>query len=208
MTCLPAIQPACHPGKSGRPQVAPTTSFQRQPAPEIVGRPAVALIHRASLVGIEARLLHRSDPSSSALHPDELQEIQDAEDTQQEQVRRQVDRQRSRRRRDRNDDMIPRPARRRTPMPSPRPFPPTRTSPASTGRPSGSPRRGVTAEPPDLETTGSTLTEAVPSDKTGTQARPGFNPGNEPLDRVRVDSGGQRADDQLRACRSPTTRTR
>ncbi len=39
--------------------------------------------------------------------------------------------------------------------------------------------------------TGSTLTETTSSAKTGTQARPGFNPGNDPLDRVRVDSGGQ-----------------
>jgi len=53
------------------------------------------------------------------------------------------------------------------------------------------PKPGVTAEPSDPAVTGSTLTETTSSDKTGTQARPGFNPGNDPLDRVRVDSGGR-----------------
>jgi catalase len=53
------------------------------------------------------------------------------------------------------------------------------------------PPPGVTAEPPDREVTASTLTETMTSPKTGTQAQPGFNPGNDPLDRVRVDSGGQ-----------------
>ena len=53
------------------------------------------------------------------------------------------------------------------------------------------PKPGATAEPPDPAVTGSTLTEANASPKTGTPARAGVNPGNEPLDRVRVDSGGQ-----------------
>ena len=39
--------------------------------------------------------------------------------------------------------------------------------------------------------TGSTLSEATVSPKTGGRARAGFNPGNEPLERVRVDSGDQ-----------------
>ena len=37
----------------------------------------------------------------------------------------------------------------------------------------------------------STLSEAVTSDKTGTQAQEGLNPGNSSLNRVRVDSAGQ-----------------
>ena len=44
---------------------------------------------------------------------------------------------------------------------------------------------------PNPAATGSTLTESNESDKAGTAARPGFNPGNLPLDRVRVDSGGR-----------------
>jgi len=70
-------------------------------------------------------------------------------------------------------------------------FPTNKNKPNEYGKAARKPPRGVTAEPPDLETTGSTLTETVSSDKTGTQARSGFNPGNEPLDRVRVDSGGR-----------------
>ena len=53
------------------------------------------------------------------------------------------------------------------------------------------PKAGQSAQPVDPAVTGSTLTEATPSKKTGTKARSGFNPGNDPLDRVRVDSGGQ-----------------
>jgi catalase len=53
------------------------------------------------------------------------------------------------------------------------------------------PKPGATAEPPDPAVTGSTLTESTASPKTGTPARAGVNPGNAPLDRVRVDSGGQ-----------------
>ena len=53
------------------------------------------------------------------------------------------------------------------------------------------PSAGPTATPPDQEVTGSTLTEATPSAKAGTKARPGFNPTTSGLDRVRVDSGGQ-----------------
>ena len=70
-------------------------------------------------------------------------------------------------------------------------FPTNKNKPNEYGEAVRKPKRGATAEPPDPETTGSTLTETVSSDKTGTQARPGFNPGNDPLDRVRVDSGGR-----------------
>ncbi len=59
------------------------------------------------------------------------------------------------------------------------------------GEAARTPKPGATAEPADREVTGSTLTETATSEKTGTQAQPGFNPGNDPLDRVRVDSGGQ-----------------
>ena len=53
------------------------------------------------------------------------------------------------------------------------------------------PKPGVTAEPPDPMVVGSTLSEDNASPKTGAPARPGVNPGNGPLDRVRVDGGGQ-----------------
>ena len=44
-------------------------------------------------------------------------------------------------------------------------------------------------ECPDPSATGSTLTETISSDKAGSgKPRLGFNAGNEPLDRVRVDS--------------------
>jgi catalase len=70
-------------------------------------------------------------------------------------------------------------------------FPVNKNKPGEYGAAARKPKAGVTAEPPDLTVTGSTLTEANVSAKTGSQARPGFNPGNDPLDRVRVDSGGQ-----------------
>lgn len=53
------------------------------------------------------------------------------------------------------------------------------------------PKAGATTEPSDSTVTGSTLTETNTSAKTGAPPRPGLNPGNQPLDRVRVDSGGQ-----------------
>jgi catalase len=55
------------------------------------------------------------------------------------------------------------------------------------------PEAGATAEPADPRVTGSTLTEREASPKLG-QGKPhlGFNPANLPLDRVRVDSSGQR----------------
>jgi catalase len=59
------------------------------------------------------------------------------------------------------------------------------------GDASRKPKPGATAEPPNPAVTGSTLTEANTSPKTGAPARGSFNPNNGPLDRVRVDSGGQ-----------------
>src|SRR4030095_15396094 len=53
------------------------------------------------------------------------------------------------------------------------------------------PSRGETSEPSDRAATGSTLTETNRSNKVGSAAKPGENPTNAPLDRVRVDSGGQ-----------------
>jgi catalase len=70
-------------------------------------------------------------------------------------------------------------------------FPTNRNKPNEYGEGARKPKAGATAEPADRATTGSTLTEATESEKTGTPARPGFNPGSEPLDRARVDSSGQ-----------------
>jgi catalase len=53
------------------------------------------------------------------------------------------------------------------------------------------PEPGATAEPPERSATGSTLTEGNRSPKVGGAARPGENPGNGALDRVRVDSSGR-----------------
>ncbi|SFN38066.1 catalase [Nitrosospira briensis] len=51
------------------------------------------------------------------------------------------------------------------------------------------PEKGQTIEPSDPAIAGSTLTETIASEKAGAgDPRPGFNPGNESLDRVRVDS--------------------
>jgi catalase len=70
-------------------------------------------------------------------------------------------------------------------------FPSNKNKPNEYGEAARRAKPGATAEPPDRAATGSTLTEANISPKVGTQARPGFNPGNDPLDRVRVDSGGR-----------------
>jgi len=70
-------------------------------------------------------------------------------------------------------------------------FPSNKNKPNEFGEAARKPKAGATAEPPDRAVTGSTLTEEISSPKVGTQARPGFNPGNDPLDRVRVDSGGR-----------------
>ena len=52
-------------------------------------------------------------------------------------------------------------------------------------------RRASRSKPSDPSATGSTLTESNESEKVGFGSRAGFNPGNLPLDRVRVDSGGR-----------------
>jgi len=54
------------------------------------------------------------------------------------------------------------------------------------------PPAGLTVEPASASVTGSTLSEEVSSDKVGSSAARGVNATIEPLDRVRVDSGGQR----------------
>ncbi len=53
------------------------------------------------------------------------------------------------------------------------------------------PKPGATAEPADASVTASTLTERNESPKTGGPAELGTNPGNAPLDLVRVDSAGR-----------------
>jgi catalase len=53
------------------------------------------------------------------------------------------------------------------------------------------PQPGATAKPADSSVVASTLTETTESPKTGAPARAGVNPGNHPLERVRVDSSGQ-----------------
>ena len=66
------------------------------------------------------------------------------------------------------------------------------TKPAEYGDASREPVAGQTVEPSKLAATGSTLTEEHPGDKVGLGTpNPGFNPGNLPLDRVRVDSGAR-----------------
>ena len=71
------------------------------------------------------------------------------------------------------------------------PFNPTK--PGEYGRAATEPQPGGNVAPPDPTVTGSTLTEGAPSAKLGSgKARLGFNAGNLPLDRVRVDSSGQR----------------
>ena len=61
------------------------------------------------------------------------------------------------------------------------------------GKASYKPAPGATAQPPDVRATGSTLTESLASPKVGAgKPNLGRNPGNLPLDRVRVDSGGRK----------------
>jgi catalase len=70
------------------------------------------------------------------------------------------------------------------------PFNPTK--PGEHGKGALKPQVGATAEPSDPRVTGSTLTEREASPKLG-QGKPqlGHNPGNLPLDRVRVDSSAR-----------------
>src|SRR5690606_7701332 len=71
------------------------------------------------------------------------------------------------------------------------PFNPTKA--AEHGREAGlEPQQGETVEPDDQLDTSSTVSEDARSAKIGQgMPRAGYNPTNESLDRVRVDSGGQ-----------------
>jgi len=63
---------------------------------------------------------------------------------------------------------------------------------AEHGKASLTPPAGQCVDPPGPFATGSTLSEVNPSRKTGSaKPRTGYNPQNDPLDRVRVDDGGQ-----------------
>jgi catalase len=71
-------------------------------------------------------------------------------------------------------------------------FPFNEAKAAEHGDAATSPPEGAHVDPPDASATGSTLTEVTSSKKVGKgQPIPGYNPGNDPLDRVRVDSGGR-----------------
>ncbi|MEO7464028.1 MAG: catalase [Nitrosospira sp.] len=60
------------------------------------------------------------------------------------------------------------------------------------GDASSSPPEGQTIDVPDPAITGSTLTETIALEKVGVgEPQLGFNPGNEALDRVRIDSSDQ-----------------
>ena len=59
------------------------------------------------------------------------------------------------------------------------------------GAASRQPDPGLSAEPSNPRVSASTVSEENASDKAGTRAAAGFNPSSGPLDRVRVDSGGQ-----------------
>ncbi|MEO6444011.1 MAG: catalase [Gemmatimonadaceae bacterium] len=71
-------------------------------------------------------------------------------------------------------------------------MPHNRSKPGEFGEAAMKPPTGQAVEPTHPMVTGSTLSESNPSGKLG-DAPPqvGFNPGNGPLDRVRVDSGGR-----------------
>ena len=62
---------------------------------------------------------------------------------------------------------------------------------AEHGQAATNPPAGLVVEPENPSVTGSTLSESSESEKAGGIARPGFNPGNLPLDRVRVDSSAR-----------------
>ena len=71
-------------------------------------------------------------------------------------------------------------------------FPYNANKPLEHGAFATDPQAGQTAKPPDASATGSTLTEGNASAKLGDgEVRPGLNPANGPLDRVRVDSSGR-----------------
>ena len=71
-------------------------------------------------------------------------------------------------------------------------FPFNATKAGEYGRGALEPQPGETAEPPSVLATASTLSEVIPSAKTGKSPNVGLNPGNLPLDRVRTDASGQR----------------
>ncbi len=71
-------------------------------------------------------------------------------------------------------------------------FPFNAAKPSEFGNAAAEPARGQSAEPPDPSVGASTLTETNASLKVGKGNPPlSFNPGNGPLDRVRVDSSGR-----------------
>jgi catalase len=70
-------------------------------------------------------------------------------------------------------------------------FPFNRNKPDEIGNGTRAPKPGATVEPADASVTASTLTERNESAKTGGPAELGTNPGNAPLDLVRVDSAGR-----------------
>jgi hypothetical protein len=71
-------------------------------------------------------------------------------------------------------------------------FPFNAAKPSEFGDASGEPARGQALEPADPIVGASTLSEANASVKVGSgNPQISFNPGNGPLDRVRVDSGGR-----------------
>jgi catalase len=70
-------------------------------------------------------------------------------------------------------------------------FPFNAAKPSEYGEASAEPAAGQHVEALDQKVAASTLTEPNSSPKAGKPAVPGFNPGNDPLERVRVDSGGR-----------------
>jgi len=70
-------------------------------------------------------------------------------------------------------------------------FPFNAAKPTEFGKASAAPRKGQSVEPSDPNVGASTLSERNTSEKVGTAADTGTNPGNGPLDRVRVDSSGR-----------------
>ncbi|MDP9198738.1 MAG: hypothetical protein M3O07_05925, partial [Pseudomonadota bacterium] len=71
-------------------------------------------------------------------------------------------------------------------------FPFNAAKPSEFGPAAAEPARGQSEKPSHAVVTGSTLSEINASPKVGEGKPPsGLNPGNGPLDRVRVDSGGR-----------------
>src|SRR5688572_24515580 len=70
-------------------------------------------------------------------------------------------------------------------------FPFNAAKPSEYGKASAKPQAGQSVDALDPKVGASTLSEVNASPKTGKTAVPGFNPGSDPLTRVRVDSGGR-----------------